>query len=89
KLAEWQGAAAEAKRNNQYRKYEHGVTVKSVELNQADPDQANVLADVTEATEYYEAAQREKAETSPNLRINYSLVRKDGVWRIQNWKLLQ
>ena len=89
KLAEWQGAAAEAKRNNQYRKYEHSVTVKSVELNQADPDQANVLADVTEATEYYEAAQREKAETSPNLRINYSLVRKDGVWRIQNWKLLQ
>jgi hypothetical protein len=89
KLAEWQGAAAEAKRNNQYRKYEHTVTVKSVELNQADPDQANVLADVTEATEYYEADQRDKAETSPNLRINYSLVRKDGVWRIQNWKLLE
>jgi hypothetical protein len=89
KLAEWQGAAAEAERNNQYRKYEHSVTVKSVELNQANPDQANVLADVTEATEYYEADQREKAETSPNLRIDYSLVRKDGVWRIQNWKLLQ
>ncbi|XHX81161.1 MAG: IMS domain-containing protein [Stenomitos frigidus ULC029] len=89
KLAEWQGAAAEAERNNQYRKYKHTVTVNSVEVNKTNPDQANVLADVTEATEYYEADQREKADSSPNLRIDYTLVRKDGVWRIQNWKLLE
>ncbi|MBC7969129.1 MAG: DUF4101 domain-containing protein [Verrucomicrobia bacterium] len=89
KLAEWQEAAAEAKRNNQYRKYEHSVKVSSVELSATNPDQATVLADVTEATEYYEADQRKNAESSPNLRIDYSLVRKEGTWRIQNWKLLQ
>jgi hypothetical protein len=89
KLAEWQAAAAEAKRSNQYRKYEHSVKISSVEPSKTNPDQASVLADVTEATEYYEADQRKNAESSPNLRIDYSLVRKDGVWRIQNWKLLQ
>ncbi|PSB25067.1 IMS domain-containing protein [Stenomitos frigidus] len=89
KLAEWEGAAADAKRSNQYRKYEHSVKVSSVEPNQTNPDQASVLADVTEATEYYEAGQRKGAESSPNLRIDYQLVRKDGVWLIQNWKLLK
>ena len=89
KLAEWQGAAADAKRSNQYRKYDHTVKISSVEPNQANPDQATALADVTEAAEYYEAGQRKGADSSPNLRIDYKLVRKDGVWRIQNWKLLK
>ena len=89
KLAEWEGAAADAKRSNQYRKYEHSVKISSVEPNQSNPDQANALADVTETTEYYEAGQRKGADSSPNLRIDYRLVRKDGVWRIQNWKLLK
>jgi ARC6-like, IMS domain/DnaJ domain len=89
KLAEWEGAAADAKRSNQYRKYEHSVKISSVEPNQTNPDKANALADVTEATEYYEAGQRKGAESSPNLRIDYQLVRQDGVWRIQNWKLLK
>ena len=89
KLAEWEGAAADAKRSNQYRKYEHSVKISSVEPNQSNPDQVNILADVTEATEYYEAGQRKGAESSPNLRIDYRLVRKDGAWRIQSWKLLK
>ncbi|MBW4693182.1 MAG: DUF4101 domain-containing protein [Lyngbya sp. HA4199-MV5] len=89
KLAEWQEAAAEAERNNQYRKYEHTVKVVSAEASATNPDQATVLADVTEATEFYEGDQRKNADSSPNLRIEYSLVRKDGIWHIQNWKLLQ
>ena len=89
KLSEWQGAAADAKRSNQYRKYEHTVKISSVEPNQTDPDQATALADVTEATEYYDAGQRKGSDPSSNLRIEYRLLRKDNVWRIQNWKLLK
>ncbi len=89
KLAEWQNAAADAKRKNQYRQYKHDVKVSSVETNPTNPDRATVLADVTEATEFYEGGQRQSAESSPNLRIEYSLLRKEGNWRIQNWKILQ
>ncbi|XGV95502.1 MAG: IMS domain-containing protein [Leptolyngbya sp. BL-A-14] len=88
KLAEWQGAAADAKRKNEYLKYEHTVKVKSVEPGTTNPDQAVVLADVTEATEEYAADQRRSADTS-NLRVEYKLVRKEGTWHIQNWKLLK
>ncbi|MBW4472683.1 MAG: DUF4101 domain-containing protein [Stenomitos rutilans HA7619-LM2] len=87
KLAEWEGAAADAKRKNEYLKYEHTVKVNSVDPGATNPDQAIVLADVTEATEAYEADQRTSADTS-NLRVEYRLVRKDGIWHIQNWKLL-
>lgn len=88
KLAEWQGAAADAKRNDQYVKYEHTVKVNSVEPSTTNPDQATALADVTEAIEEYEGNQRKSSDSS-NLRIEYRLVRKDGTWHIQNWKLLK
>ncbi len=89
KLSEWQNAAADVKRSNQYRQYQHEVKVSSVELDKTNPDRAKVLADVTESTEFFEAGKRQNSESSPNLHIEYSLQRKDGSWRIQTWKILR
>lgn len=88
KLSEWRNAAEDARRGNWYKQYQHQVKVVSLEADKANPDQAKVLADVTESTEYYEGGTLKNSKTDADLRVEYSLVRQDGKWRIQNWKVL-
>ena len=89
KLSEWRGAALDAKQSGAYRKYKHAVKVNSVEQSQEGADQARVLAEVSESTEYYEGDQLQNTKSDPELRIQYDLVKVDNQWRIQNWQLVQ
>lgn len=89
KLTEWRNAAADAQANNWYKKYKHTVKVAAIEQSKDKPDQAKVLADVNETTEYYEAGNLRTPAADESLRIQYSLVRTAGKWQIQNWELLR
>jgi hypothetical protein len=59
------------------------------EANSPDPSsasrQATVVADVTETSEPYRDGQVEAAPETDNLRVQYTLVFKDGKWWIQDW----
>jgi hypothetical protein len=87
KLSEWRGASADAKAAGTYRKFKHEVKVTAVEQAKDKPDQAKVKADVVETTEYYEAGAVKDANTD-QFPVQYSLVRRDGKWRIENWEIL-
>lgn len=87
KLSEWQNASAEAKRDNWYKKYTHSVKVSSVEQDKAKPDEAVVVADVSEATEYFVNGTLQDSTSDPNLQVRYRLIRKDNEWRIQDWTI--
>ncbi|MBD2022357.1 DUF4101 domain-containing protein [Leptolyngbya sp. FACHB-36] len=89
KLSEWRKASQDAKRDNWYKQYKHAVKVNSVEPTKDKPDQATVLAEVSETTDYYEAGSLVTSTTDQNLRVQYNLARKDSQWRIQNWQVLQ
>ncbi len=89
KLSEWQGAAQDAKQSGAYRKYKHTVKVDSVEQSKDKPDQAKVLAEVSESTDFYESDQLQNSKSDPELRVQYDLVKVDNQWRIQNWQVVQ
>jgi hypothetical protein len=54
---------------------------------QATADQARVLANVSETTETYRDGKLEGAAQTEALRVQYTLIRKDGKWRIQDWQI--
>lgn len=87
KLTEWQRASQEAKRDNWYKQYKHEVQVTSVELSKDKPNQAKVLATVSEATDYYAGGKLEDSSTD-NLKVQYILVQQDDTWLIQDWDVL-
>lgn len=88
KLSEWKKNAEDAKLENWYKQYKHQVTIVSAEQSKDSPEQAKVVAEVSEATDYYEAGQVKNSTNDQNLRVQYNLVRKDSRWRIQSWNLL-
>lgn len=50
-------------------------------------DQAKIIANVSEATATYRDGKASGAPQTEQLRVQYSLIRKDGKWRIQDWQL--
>jgi hypothetical protein len=84
KLTEWRAAAEDDKAANTHRKFKHVFKVTAVEQPKETPDRAKVTADVIEATEFFKAGTAENS-TSEQLRVTYSLVRKDTQWKIENW----
>jgi hypothetical protein len=86
KLSYWQTASVEAKRDNWYKKYKHDVKVISVQSNPDTPDQAEVVAEVSETEEFYTGGRLADSTPSDNLNLRYSLIRKDGVWHIADWR---
>jgi hypothetical protein len=89
KLSEWQGAAEAEKQGGTYRKYTHKVKVSSVEQSKDKPDEAKILAEVSETAEFFKGDQLDDTRTDPELRVQYDLVRVDNKWRIQNWQVIQ
>ncbi|MDX2241860.1 MAG: IMS domain-containing protein [Leptolyngbyaceae cyanobacterium bins.302] len=51
-------------------------------------DQARVIASVSETTETYRNGKASGSPQTEQLRVQYSLVQKDGKWRIQDWQIL-
>lgn len=86
-LSEWQKVAEESKKPGFYRKYEHNVSVNSVSTSEKDSDRAKVEAVVSEVTEFYEGDKLSYTQNDKQLKLEYSLVRQNGQWRIKEWQL--
>lgn len=87
-LADWKKNAEADKREGWHREYKHQVTIVEVNQDKQKPEQATVVADVSETTESYRNGELNKS-TSDDLRVEYSLLRQDGKWRIQTWKVVR
>lgn len=87
-LAYWQRSAKEAKKSGWHKEFEHKVAIADVQQSATNPNQARVIADVSEATEFFENDKRKRSKTE-NLRVRYDLVRKDSKWQIQDWKVVR
>ncbi|BAS59451.1 MULTISPECIES: IMS domain-containing protein [Leptolyngbya] len=86
KLAEWQRASDEAKRENQHIEYDHAVKVDTVEVSPTDPTQAIAKATVTEVRKYFSPGQPAETQTDRDMTVSYTLVRQDNQWRIKTWQ---
>ena len=90
KLSYWKSQAQLVSQSKAYIIYKHGdVKVSKVDQSKEKPDQAKVTAEVSETKEVYDESGKLRDSTSdPNLKLRYSLIRKDGEWRIQDWEVL-
>jgi hypothetical protein len=86
-LSQWRQIAQQVRSENHYRKYDHNLRVESVDKIGADADRAAVEATVKEITKFYENGQMKKS-SDESLRVRYDLIRRDGVWRIQNMSVV-
>ncbi len=85
KLAEWQRAANEAKRDGAHVEYEHAVEVKKVEVNPTNPNEAFVTASVQELRKYYEGSNLKEQQTD-DLVLKYALSKQNNQWKISTWQ---
>jgi hypothetical protein len=84
-LSRWVSTAEGAIANNWYMDYEHLVSIETAEVSEDRPDEAIVLAAVTETANFYEDGQLNLEESYDSaLRVQYNLVRQDGQWRIES-----
>lgn len=84
-----QGAKA-AQQNNSYWLYNHTVVVNSVANSDFDSDQATVDAAVNEDAQYYRGGEVDEfASYNENLRVQYDLVRQEGMWFIQDMTVVR
>ncbi|OCR01702.1 molecular chaperone DnaJ [Oscillatoriales cyanobacterium USR001] len=87
-LARWIPMAETQQRNNIYQNYEHTVKVVSYRVSEANPDQGQVEAEVTEKAQVFERGQP-TGSRNDNLRVRYELVRINGKWRIKDWEVMK
>lgn len=65
-----------------------GAIVSPVPTTSAsEADQARVVATVTETTETFRDGQSDGTPQTENLRVQYTLIRKDGKWFVQDWQV--
>lgn len=53
----------------------------------SEADQARVVATVTETTETFRDGKSDGTPQTENLRVQYTLIRKDGKWFVQDWQV--
>jgi len=88
-LSQWQRRAQNDKANKRYRQYKHNIKVNSVQRASAN-ERAQVEATVNEVAQVYENGKlNQNSSYGEDVRVRYSLVRKDGQWRIQEMKVLK
>jgi len=88
-LSQWQRRAQNDKANKRYRQYKHNIKVNSVQKASAS-ERAQVEATVNEVAQVYENGKlNQNSSYGEDVRVQYSLVRKDGQWRIQEMKVLK
>ncbi|NEP88752.1 MAG: DUF4101 domain-containing protein [Okeania sp. SIO2C2] len=87
-LERWLPTANALKRENSYRKYEHSLEIKNLNMSNTNTNQAQVDAQVREKVEFYDNDRLTNSQND-NLLVRYYLVRQDGKWKIRNWNVLQ
>ncbi|MGF1480114.1 MAG: IMS domain-containing protein [Cyanophyceae cyanobacterium] len=88
-LSLWRNRARSFQQSNAYRKYQHRVEVRSVEIDPQNSDRATVEAVVREAAQHFQGEQLVDSESyDDNLQVHYDLIRQEGQWLIQNIQIL-
>ncbi|MEM1172696.1 MAG: IMS domain-containing protein [Cyanobacteria bacterium P01_H01_bin.35] len=87
-LSRWLPTANALKREKSYRKYEHDLQIESVKMNNTNPNEAQVDAQVRERVQFYDNGRLTNSDNE-NLLVRYNLVRQNEKWQISNWKLLR
>ncbi|MGL5081225.1 MAG: IMS domain-containing protein [Microcoleaceae cyanobacterium] len=86
-LSQWVNRAETLKQEGAHRIYKHKLTIKSVKVNESDPNRAVAETEVQEAVQFYENGQVSGSQDDA-LQIQYQLIRKEGQpWRIQDWQV--
>ncbi|TVU55721.1 MAG: DUF4101 domain-containing protein [Arthrospira sp. PLM2.Bin9] len=87
-LTRWIGVSDSLRQENSHRRFQHEVRVQSVDVNENNPNQGTVDAQVREVTQFYQGNQMERSEDS-TLQVRYQLVRDQGPWRIRDWDIIR
>lgn len=85
-LASKQEEAERYKEEQTYVEYTHAVKVTSVTPAADNPDQAEAIAEVKEAANYFVNSEPDtESSYDSTLQVRYTLVRQDNRWLIQEW----
>ncbi|NET46170.1 IMS domain-containing protein [Okeania sp. SIO2B3] len=87
-LERWLPTANALKREKSYRKYEHSLEIKNLNMSNTNANQVQVDAQVREKVEFYDNDRLTNSQND-NLLVRYDLIRQDGKWKIRNWNVLQ
>lgn len=82
-LSYWQEEVSKAKEDQISIEFTHRVTVEGVEVTPEKPDEAVILATVSEIAKYTQNAGLLSSRDDRNLAMRYEVVREEGVWRIR------
>ncbi|ACK69045.1 heat shock protein DnaJ domain protein [Gloeothece citriformis PCC 7424] len=88
-LSLWENRARSMQKSRSYYQYDHQVDLRSVNLNEQNPDQAVVEAQVKETAKFYQNGKLNQARSyDDNLLIRYELIRQENKWKIQESKIV-
>ncbi len=82
-LAFWEGESELSKEDGITVQYEHKLAIDEVTPSD-DPNQAEVLATVTEIAKYYQGGSVVNIRDDRDLPLRYDLIQEDGAWKIQS-----
>ena len=89
-LTTWRDRAIFYQQQNSYRTYEHTVKMRSAAVDQNDPQQATVEAEVKEIAQHYQAGQLDNSQSyNDDLLVRYQLVLQGEKWLIKNAEILK
>jgi ARC6-like, IMS domain/DnaJ domain len=85
----WEKQAKSAKQSNDYWEYQHSVTIKSVQKNPKNSNEAKIDAMVNENAKLYENGKINQGDSyQKDLLVRYEVIRKDGQWYIRKMNVL-
>ncbi|MGC9526137.1 MAG: IMS domain-containing protein [Limnospira sp.] len=87
-LSRWVTTSETLQQENAYRRYQHDLRIQAIEVDEDNPNQGVVDAQVREVTQFYEAGEVINSGDD-TLQVQYQLVRDQGPWRIRDWQVIR
>ncbi|MGP0129101.1 MAG: IMS domain-containing protein [cyanobacterium endosymbiont of Rhopalodia musculus] len=88
-LSLWKSRAQSLIKYEDYWKYKHNVTIKSLNITDNTPDKAVIEAEVREIADFYHRGQLNKSQSyDDRLRVRYGLLRKQDRWLIYSLEVI-
>ena len=81
-LTRWAGEAQLSEQDGTEVRYQHKLAINEVTAG-TSPDEAAVIATVTELAKYYQGGALTRNREDRNLQVRYDLVKEDGSWKIK------
>lgn len=84
-LSTWKNNTDFLVNRNAYRRYKHDVSIESVSVNPNNPDQAIIIAEVSEVSQYYQNGILNAGESynDVNLKVKYDMIKRNNKWLIK------